>query len=65
MENQANPCACGSDEFITRPRAYDLYRIVDGRLAFIRQETVDEEFALYCRRCGEEQTGMSQAAGEK
>jgi len=52
-------CECGSREFITKPNHYDIYEIIDGRLAFQRSEPVDDEFVLYCRECGAEYTELS------
>ncbi len=44
-------CVCGSDEFVTQPNRYDVYRIVDGRLEFQRSLLTDDEVAVYCRGC--------------
>ncbi len=45
-------CRCGSDEFVTQPNKYDVYRIVDGRMEFQRSELIDDDMVVYCRGCG-------------
>lgn len=52
MEQLMNPCKCGSNEFVTKPNSYDVYRIADGRLEFQRSELVEDELVLFCRECG-------------
>jgi hypothetical protein len=47
-------CECGSDEFITKPNAYDIYKVVNGKISFLTQEHVEEATLLYCRNCGKE-----------
>jgi hypothetical protein len=54
MNDSLQTCECGSDEFITKPNAYDVYKIVDGKASFVSQEFVDDEESLYCRNCGRE-----------
>jgi hypothetical protein len=54
MEQNINPCKCGSTEFITAPNSYDVYELINRKLEFQRTELIEEELKLYCRECGEE-----------
>lgn len=54
MKIQINTCERGSEEYITQPNAYDIYKIIEGELMFERREQVEEESFLYCRNCGKE-----------
>lgn len=54
-ERRPDTCPnCGNEEFITGLNAYDIYQIVGGKPEFVRSETADGEFRLFCRDCGEE-----------
>ncbi|RKY07036.1 MAG: hypothetical protein DRP65_10945 [Planctomycetota bacterium] len=44
---------CGSEEFITRPNQYDIYKFVDGKLVFQNSEVTNNEVELFCRECSE------------
>jgi rRNA maturation protein Nop10 len=45
---------CGSDEFVSKPNRYDIYKVIDKKLVLSESAFVDEEFKLFCRECGEE-----------
>ena len=55
MNDPTQVCECGSDEFITKPNAYDVYKVNNGIISHITQEYVEEATLLYCRNCGKEQ----------
>ncbi len=44
---------CNSEEFITKPNQYDVYKLVDGKLVFQNSELVNEKVTLFCRECSE------------
>jgi hypothetical protein len=44
---------CGCEEFISKPLRYDIFEHRDGKLVFIKSETIDEEMELFCRECSE------------
>jgi len=54
MNSPTPICECGSDEFVTKPNAYDVYKVINGAVSFLTQEYVDETTLLYCRNCGRE-----------
>jgi hypothetical protein len=54
MEQNINPCKCGSVEFITEPNQYDVYQIIDGKLQFIESLFIEDDQKLFCRECSEE-----------
>jgi len=45
---------CNSEEFITKPNQYDVYKLVDGKLVFQNSEFVEQNIRLFCRECSEE-----------
>jgi hypothetical protein len=53
------PCKCGSIQFISKPNQYDIYEITDTKLELVNSETINDEFILYCRECGEELKNFS------
>ncbi len=55
MFKQISICECGSNEFITKPNAYDVYQIIDDQIGFVGQEHLEENDLLYCRGCGKVQ----------
>lgn len=56
MNNPTQVCECGSDEFVTKPNAYDVYKVINGVVLFMTQEYVEDVTLLYCRNCGKEQS---------
>ncbi len=44
---------CGCEEFISKPLRYDIFEHQEGKLVFIKSETIDEELELFCRECSE------------
>ena len=47
--------SCGNDdEFITQPNSYEIHKVIDGKLQYQKNEIIDDEFKLYCRKCSEE-----------
>ena len=54
MNNPTQVCECGSNEFITKPNAYDIYKLVDGKVEFEKHEFIEDKFVLYCRNCSKE-----------
>jgi len=55
MNNPTQVCECGSDEFITKPNAYDVYKVINGVVLFMTQEYVEDVTLVYCRNCSKEQ----------
>jgi len=54
MKDYMGACECGSEEFITQPNAYDVYKLINEKLEFVSQEFVEGETILRCRVCGNE-----------
>lgn len=54
MDTPMLVCECGSDEFVTKPNAYDVYKVINGKLSFLTQEFVEETPMLFCRNCSTE-----------
>ncbi|MBV6466328.1 MAG: hypothetical protein PGMFKBFP_01637 [Anaerolineales bacterium] len=54
MDTPMLVCECGSDEFVTKPNAYAVFKIINGKLSFLTQEFVEEPQVLYCRDCSKE-----------
>jgi FixJ family two-component response regulator len=47
-------CKCGSMDFLTKPNSYDIYKVINGKLEFIKSEFIEDELKLYCRECSRE-----------
>ena len=54
MKEQNKPCHCGSTTFATQPNSYDIYELIDGKLAFQHSELINIELKFYCIDCGDE-----------
>ena len=54
MVKNMKSCECGSTEFLTNPNSYDVYRVIDGSLEFIKSELIEDELKFCCRNCGKE-----------
>lgn len=52
MKKHINQCACGSDEFVSKPNRYDIYQIIDGKLELIESAFTQDGIKLFCRDCG-------------
>jgi hypothetical protein len=54
MDTLTPVCECGSDEFVTKPNAYAVYKVINGKISFLTQEFIEEATMLYCRNCGKQ-----------
>jgi hypothetical protein len=45
-------CRCGLAEFVTNPNSYDVFELVNGKLEFVKRESVNEKENIFCRKCG-------------
>lgn len=43
-------------EFITKPNKYTIYKVIDNKLEYQKDEYTEEKLKLYCRECSEELT---------
>ena len=53
MEIQCKHCG-NKDEFITQANSYEIYKIIDEKIQYQKNQIIDGEFKLYCRECSEE-----------
>jgi hypothetical protein len=52
MNARINNCSCGSDEFVSSLKKYAVYKIVNGKLEFQKDEFSNIEEKIKCRECG-------------